>query len=145
MEASIYCAAMRAWILGFLLAVMSLQSVWASVAAYCQHQADVVTDHVGHHEHKHSAAAGSDTADVLKGQPASSDAGLGSADNDCGYCHLSHAQPLAISVEPWRGHADQERVAAAPFTYTTREPEGLERPNWQGLARSASLEELSTT
>ena len=136
---------MRAWILGFLLAVMSLQSVWAGVAAYCQHQADVVTDHVGHHEHKHSTAAGSDAPDVLKGEPAGSDASLGSADNDCGYCHLSHAQPLAIAVEPWLGHAEQERVAAAPLRFTNREQEGLERPNWQGLARSASLEERHTT
>jgi len=136
---------MRAWVLGFLLAVMSLQSVWAGVTAYCQHRADVVTDHVGHHEHKHSAAAGSDATDTLKSQPASSDASLGGDDNDCGYCHLSHAQPLAIAVESWFGHADQERVAAAPLRFTTREQEGLERPNWQGLARSASFEEMHTT
>jgi hypothetical protein len=136
---------MRTWVLGFLLAVMALQSVWAGVAAYCQHRADVAPNHIGHHQHEHVTAAGTDGADVSKGQPASTDANPGSVDNDCGYCHLSHAQPLALAAEPWLGHADQQLNATAPSIYTTREPEGLERPNWRELARSASLEEPRIT
>jgi hypothetical protein len=145
MAAPIYCAAMRSWVLSVLLAVMSLQSVWASVAPYCQHQADAVTDHIGHHEHKHVAAATTDGGNPAEDELASSEANPGTLDNDCGYCHLSHAEPLAIAAEPWLGQAEQELAATVPFTYSTRELEGLERPNWQRLARSASLEELPIT
>lgn len=131
-------AAMRSWVLGLLLVLLPLQFVWASVASYCQHEADVVVDHIGHHEHQHVASDSNDTQDS---EPATSETGLGAVDNDCGYCHLSCAQPLTASVASWSDFTVHKLVSNASVRYATREPEGLERPNWLGLARSASLEE----
>lgn len=137
--------AMRAWILGLVLAVMSVQSTWATIAAYCQHQADVVTDHIGHHEHQHGAVAGTDVDVTPERDSTILDATLGGVDNDCAYCHLSCAQPLATASPLWLGQAEHAFLVKTPMRYATREPEGLERPKWQGLARSASLEEQHIT
>ena len=136
---------MRAWAIGFLLAMTSFQSAWAGVAAYCQHRADVVPYHIGHHEHGHAALGGPDADDGPSRVADTPDANLGSVDNDCGGCHLRGAQPLAAAVEPWSGHGVHELVSTALLRYRIREPEGLERPKWQRLARSASLEEQHST
>lgn len=135
---------MRTWVLSFLLAVMSIQSAWASFAVYCQHQADVVTEHVGHHEHQHRAAAKANAEGTSEAGPAAPDASLGSLDNDCGFCHLGCAQPLSGAAEPWFGQPAHTFATKAQMRYATREPEGVERPNWQRLARPASLEEPFT-
>lgn len=131
---------MRTWVLGLLLVLLPLQFVWAGVAAYCQHEADVVVDHVGHHEHQHAATADGDK-DAADLDPVTPDAGFSPVDNDCGYCHLSCAQPIASAAAPWLCQAANVLVSTASMRYSTREPEGVERPNWLGLARSASLEE----
>jgi len=138
-------AAMRTWVVGLLLAVMSFQSVWASVATYCRHQADVVTDHIGHHEHQHDAVA-PDADETPTNDATTPDANLGSVDNDCGYCHFSCAQPLATKmVEPWLGQAGHSLISPALTRYSSREPGGVERPKWLRLAASASLEESRIT
>jgi len=130
-------AAMRTWVIGLLLAVMPLQFVWAGIAVYCHHQADVVTEHVGHHDHEHAASMPSSEP-----VPDAPGADKGSPDNDCALCHLNCAQSLGETDGPWMGAASTAPVATAPVRFATRGPEGFERPNWQRLARSASREEM---
>lgn len=138
-------AAMRRWIVGFLLVVMSIQVSWASVAAYCRHQADVVTDHIGHHEHQHQAPVKADPGSPPSDDADAPDAALGSVDNDCGYCHLSCAQPIAPTFEPWLGQAAQQFVSSPPTLHSSSLRERLERPNWRSPVRSASQQEQRNT
>ncbi|NML16777.1 cobalt-zinc-cadmium resistance protein [Azohydromonas caseinilytica] len=71
------------------MALLPLQLSRAAVAAYCQHEpAPAQGGHLGHHEHQphdHSTTAKDGHAD--KKAPLT-------ADEDCGTCHLGHAQML---------------------------------------------------
>jgi hypothetical protein len=73
----------------FLLFLLPMQTLWASVNSYCQHEETVGTEHVGHHSHEHSASELDDANELGA-----------SADTDCDYCH--HACSNIISA-PVRG------------------------------------------
>ena len=99
-----------------LIAVMSLQAAAATVGAYCQHEQDALTQHVGHHDHQHNNA-----------HPA----GDNGADPDCGMCQAglivgfpSELHLVTLSLP----RADPEtalcRQAAAPPL------DRPERPDW---------------
>ena len=87
---------MRSWVLVLLLALLPLQSTLATVFVYCKHEAKAEAGHMGHHEHQHQGAV----ADKATGGPDQQSSGAQQLDdNDCGFCHLSSAQPLGVSVE----------------------------------------------
>jgi hypothetical protein len=105
---------MKRFVLLLLLAVLPLQMTWAMVTSYCQHEEGKAAQHFGHHEHKHQGAA------VKKDNKKQI-----SADNDCGYCHLSHIKytstdlviggfpPQSIAV-PFKAHAYRSFVPDVP-------------------------------
>ena len=124
----------RRWILLLLLAVLPLQFAQAAAASYCAHEKTVTTKHVGHHEHEHQQiageAAGSTDADTGFAQS-------GSADPDCGYCHLSCAQPLGFVSAPWVGTRERPAGHGPTLTFASHDGQDVERPKWTSAARSA--------
>lgn len=70
---------MRRVLLTFLLVLLPLQFVWASVAAYCQHERGNAVNHIGHHVHDHDASSTSESGSQPFGSLA--------ADPDCAACH----------------------------------------------------------
>ncbi len=62
-----------------LLVLIPLQVTWAAVGVYCQHESDMVTQHIGHHTHEHK----SDSSSTDKSDSTSKSV----FDNDCGTCH----------------------------------------------------------
>lgn len=45
---------MRRWVSLLLLIMLPLQSNWAALSAFCQHEQGVQANHIGHHLHQHS-------------------------------------------------------------------------------------------
>ena len=79
----------------FLLLLLPMQTLWAGVNSYCQHEETVGTEHFGHHSHEHSAS---------EPDPGS---GLGAiADADCDYCHHAcsniMSNPVRAAFSPCR-------------------------------------------
>lgn len=117
---------MRKWLAIILLVFMPLQSSWAAVASYCQHETGAAARHFGHHDHQHKAADGKEAAP----DPAN----IGSGDPDCASCHAgcSSALPGDAALSPIaRSSMDATdywaRLTPPPF-------ERLERPQWRVLA-----------
>lgn len=44
---------MRRWLSLLLLIVLPLQSNWAALSAFCQHEQGIQANHIGHHLHQH--------------------------------------------------------------------------------------------
>jgi hypothetical protein len=61
--------------------VLPLQISWAATVVYCNHEESSVTQHFGHHVHKHEKDIPSKTTQVH---------------SDCGYCNLA-TQVLIIN------------------------------------------------
>jgi len=133
---------MRSWVLVLLLALLPLQSALATIFVYCKHEAKAEAGHVGHHEHQHEDAV-ADIADAVPDQQPTGSQQLD--DNDCGFCHLSSAQPLGVSVEPWTEGTAHVLVSSVQVRLTSRALDSPERPNWSRLARSASHREGRST
>jgi hypothetical protein len=117
---------MRRWLLVFLMALLPLQLSWAAVAAYCQHeQAPARSAHFGHHAHEHHhehAGAGQD-GHVDKKSPLT-------VDDDCGTCHLGHAQTLLsdpITLAPPALPPRVARQSALPASHIPALPERPDR------------------
>lgn len=47
---------MRRWLSIVLLLMLPLQSGWAALGSYCQHETGIQAEHPGHHPHQHSAS-----------------------------------------------------------------------------------------
>ena len=92
-------------LLVLLLSLLPLQAVWATAARYCAHE-QTAPQHVGHHEHEHSAPA----------TPAPPDGNVGDADLDCGVCHLA----CCVSVPAYV--AFDVPIARAPLCDLARSP-----------------------
>jgi hypothetical protein len=112
---------MKRWFLLVLASLFCLQASWAAAAAYCKHDADAVTGHFGHHEHKHVASS-----------PDSS--GLGGLDNDCGICHLTCCQVTPGDSAPLHWSAPSPVVEPLQHQHPSIIPQGPERPNWSASA-----------
>jgi hypothetical protein len=114
---------MRRWLVVFLMAVLPLQLSWAAVAAYCQHeQGPAKAAHFGHHDHEHhdDGAAGEDE-NAKKGPLA--------LDDDCGTCHLGHAQTLLSDAPAMAPPVLPPRVALQPMLHGSHIPALPERPD----------------
>ena len=111
---------MRKILIILALLALSIQTSYATVAAYC-HEERIATSHAAHHEHEEVAisASSSDSA---------------SYDFDCGVCHLAHSPALnstfSISITSTIFHYDDIRV---DFLVDVS-PAPPEKPNWLALA-----------
>ena len=99
--------------------LMPLQFAWAASARYCTHETGGNVSHPGHHVHRAAAA-----------EKASDDLQSNADDPDCGFCHLSCAQPLASSAPRVSLNAQSVDIPPAPVFHRYRTPEVIERPNW---------------
>ncbi|WP_431257108.1 hypothetical protein ACQ86G_20830 [Roseateles chitinivorans] len=170
---------MRRWLTVFLLILLPLQLSWAVAATYCAHEADPAVNHIGHHQHRHEAAAVS-AVPVLSGGPDAIDAAtqVGTAadktaekpaektadkaadkaadsasddasgktprkatetpadkaltcvDDDCGFCHLGHSQPVASTAIVLPAVASPAAAGSVPEVWSSRGPDRREKPNW---------------
>lgn len=114
----------------FLVMLLPLQFVWAAAAPYCQHE-QAVTQHIGHHEHKHQRSKG---ANVMDGKSADVGQFGASLDPDCGYCQYNVSKSVV---------SDLPRVAIADVLFPhplvgqtppSCDPDSIDRPNWPRLA-----------
>lgn len=144
---------MRRWLTVFLLILLPLQLSWAVAATYCAHEADPAVSHVGHHEHRHEASDDAASADAAgadagggKGSPDAStpeqagnaekfaekaaDKALTCVDDDCGFCHLGHSQPVASTPIVLPAMAGPVTSATVSEVWSSRGPDRRERPNW---------------
>jgi hypothetical protein len=87
--------AVKRLLLIVMLALLPLQSVWASAARYCEHEREhegtqetATPQHVGHHEHEHAAPT---TASLPDNNGTH-------ADLDCTVCHLACCASLLTHV-----------------------------------------------
>lgn len=118
---------MRRAVLLFVMCVLSLQSFWVAAGTVCAHERGSDVRHLGHHEHRHTAA---DPAD-----PAASDADAAQAGYhpDCATCH---GTPAALSIGSWRSATlagDPIRIGEQPYV-PDRVPDHPLRPPTFNLA-----------
>ena len=52
-------------------------------------------------------------------------------DDDCGFCHLGHTQPVASTPLELPAVNGPIARAAAPESWSSRGPDRRERPNWR--------------
>ncbi len=98
--------------------VMPLQASWSAVAAYCQHEQDLVVKHFGHHEHKHEATSNNEGSQEA-----------GKVHADCGYCHVVPAASFTAScnasvIPPAATYATPD-----VFVFSSYIPDGPRRPD----------------
>lgn len=111
---------MRRWVLILVLLVLPFQMVWAAAAQYCEHESTPLSQHFGHHEHKHQG--GSQTQSL-------EDAAVARSDHvDCEVCHL--ASPTSTTQVSMLGipMLEQPRQEYHLPLYLSRVPNGPERP-----------------
>lgn len=121
---------MRRWLTLVLLFVLPIQFAWSAAAAYCQHEEAPATTHIGHHSHAHKADKASSDAAGQHGDKASK-AGKLTADNDCGYCHLSFAKPMIPLALQFSTDAAFTQDTSPSPTFRSRGPDQHDRPNWR--------------
>lgn len=116
--------AMRRFVFLLLIVLLPLQSVWASAAAYCMHEANAAkVSHFGHHEHEHRAPADPKSSGSLV------------QDQDCMICHVI-ACPSVLPATPVvvAPSARPHSPPAATFAVASARVSEPERPNWLRLA-----------
>jgi hypothetical protein len=123
---------MRHCIAVLLLVLLPLQFSWAVVADYCQHDAEIVTDHLGHHDH--ASHAPDNAAGKGKAKAGSEGSTSASADIDCGHCHGHCAAVLAAPdrLEPQPPGSAPPTLGELPGAEHT--PAQPDRPQWASLA-----------
>lgn len=113
---------MKRWLVVLLALLLPVQFAWAGAAAYCAHETDASrTQHFGHHEHVHKAAAE---------KPAGAKS-LG--DNDCGTCHAGSAL-LEATTSTSALPASSIVVPHSPAPLPTALARAPDRPQWLRLA-----------
>mgnify|MGYP001396302856 CR=1 FL=1 len=116
---------MRRLLALFLLVLLPLQFSWASVAAYCQHEAGSQAQHFGHHDHQHQDV---DKQDKTEGKLP------GGVDYDCSACHAGCAVALNSAVPALISAYTSDVVDGYWFTIASPPVSEPERPNWVALA-----------
>jgi hypothetical protein len=102
-----------------LLTLLPLQFSWAAVSMYCQHEQGKATQHIGHHLHKHEAAAG---AQDNQDSPSK-------VHNDCGYCHLACQATLMTDAPQVMKLPQATHIERPSFSYSSHIPDGPRRPD----------------
>ena len=115
---------MRKLVAILLLSLLSLQTSWAAVASYCQHEQGASVRHLGHHDHQHEAHKANQSHKAV--QP-----GATMADADCGLCQAGFLTALMIDpvlpVASFNASGLAEPVGLRPASPPLDLPE---RPNW---------------
>lgn len=99
---------------------IGLQTSFAAVASYCQHEQSS-TSHPGHHEHEHKSdleITGSNSAN----------------DSDCGTCHLAHSPFFAESDVSYIHPNTADYVVAINLYFSDLSIPPPYKPNWINLA-----------
>ena len=112
----------------FLLFLVPLQLSWAAVSAYCEHETEAASHHIGHHEHKHQSDQSSNGGDP--GTKSKS----GIFDSDCGVCHASCSMAVCDGIAPLDFAGADLVFARPPTLHLTLFSSKPERPKWLGLA-----------
>lgn len=115
---------LRRWICIVLLLVAPLQLAWGAVSAYCTHESGAAAKHVGHHDHRHGGAAGTDSP---SGDPAKS-AGV---DPDCAGCHLCCAPVLPSDAPADALPSVHASLIEAPSRFSSTSYPPPDRPQWR--------------
>ncbi|MGY4828565.1 DUF2946 family protein [Sphaerotilaceae bacterium SBD11-9] len=126
---------MRRWLAILLLVILPLQFSWVAAASLCQHEQDVSTQHVGHHEHQHKASSDKpNTATDAHGLQADKSDGKGkqSAEMhaDCAYCQLSVTKPLSLVSVSLAGLPTAFDLPPEHQVLEFQPRDRIERPNW---------------
>ncbi len=119
---------MTARLIVFLMLVVPLQLAWGAVSAYCEHEAEAVADHVGHHVHKHQQDSSTKKIEPSDGSKTSS------FDIDCGVCHAAGAIALCGGITALNFDGSSFTLTPAPSFHLTLFSSKPERPKWFGLA-----------
>ena len=120
---------MRRWLAIIMLTLLPLQFSWAAVAVYCGHETGKQVQHLGHHEHQHTAQSG-----VGKDGSSTDKSPAASFDFDCAHCHS-----YCGSMPPSVGDMAQPTLTSHPMALVkdalrTLAQSPPERPQWQPLA-----------
>ena len=122
---------MRKLVAIFLLSLLSLQTSWAAVASYCQHEQGASARHLGHHDHQHQAQHQTHKADPANPIHNTALPGAITADADCGLCQAGFLTALMIDpvlpVASFNVGGLAEPVSLRPSSAPLDLPE---RPNW---------------
>lgn len=95
----LHFAAMRRFVLLFLMLILPLQWSWAAVASVCRHETGSAAQYLGHHDHEHAAVLDDTTADTIAGTTADIDGANVWFDADCCSFHgLSLAGLISVPV-----------------------------------------------
>ena len=99
----LHFAAMRRFVLLFLMLILPLQWSWAAVASVCRHETGSAAQYLGHHDHEQAAVLDDTTADATADTTADTTADIDGAnvwfDADCCSFHgLSLAGLSSVPV-----------------------------------------------
>jgi hypothetical protein len=119
---------MTARFIVFLMLVVPLQLAWGAVSAYCEHEAEAVADHVGHHVHKHQQDEPNKAVEPADGTKTSN------FDFDCGVCHAAGGIALCSGIAALSFDGLSFAFTSAPSFHPTLFSAKPERPKWVGLA-----------
>lgn len=111
-----------------LMLLVPLQLSWAAVCAYCEHETEAASRHVGHHEHQHQSDQSSE------GDHPGTDSKSSNFDPDCGVCHASCSMAVRDGIAPLDfAGADVVFAPPPPFHFTLFSSKPT-RPKWLDLA-----------
>lgn len=111
-----------------LLLVVPLQLAWGAVSAYCEHETESITDHFGHHVHKHEQDSSTITIEP------SDETKTGNFDLDCGVCHAACWVALCSGIAELSFSSSSVALTPAPSFHLRYSSSKPERPKWFGLA-----------
>ena len=111
-----------------LMLLVPLQLSWAAVSAYCEHETEAASHHVGHHEHKHQQDQSN------HGNDSGPDSKPSNFDADCGVCHVSCSMALGGGITPSDFTGSDFTFAHLQSLQLTQFSSKPERPKWIGLA-----------
>lgn len=106
---------------------MALQTSWAAVTTYCQHEQGAAARHVGHHEHQHHHKTLVNAAEK-EPQHATPTANV---DLDCSFCHAGCILALLLDATVALTSTTTINLAYTVGLQPPSVPIDLpERPNW---------------
>jgi len=122
---------MRHWLLVFMLVLLPIQSSWAAVATYCEHETGAAAKHFGHHDrwvHGHDHDQDDTDTDAAAGEV------YEAGDLDCSHCHGQCAGMVA-EFEAFIAGSHTSRFGSAVDEQALLQAlNPPERPQWALLA-----------
>jgi len=111
---------MRRWLTILFMVFLPLQLGWAAVSAYCQHESGAAANHLGHHDHRHQAAAGDESGSKATG-----------SHFDCSFCQAASCTALPSGAgSSSAGILTSPAIAPPPMELLAGHPSEPERPKW---------------